>query len=370
MNFSEITTGLVYCDSGNLIEDHEHEYVYDVFNRLVQVVRKSDSEVIATYRYDTQNRRVKRIVTNSGDLNGTTQYVYDGWQVVEERDGQDAVTATYTYGNYIDEPITLTTDSGTYYYHTNNLYNVRALTDEQGAVVERYRYSAYGEVTILDAGDQEIPASTVGNVYMFQGRRLDPETGLYYYRNRMMSAELGRFLQRDPLGYVDGWNLYEFVTIVYLDPTGLKRFYVVGERIEEEHRDDETRSERLQRRAGVFLGVMHVDVYYGKKTEATLVRVGLGGSIDSTRDISDLKLWELSKKKDCELSWGEGAGENIECASDESIVDCISSAPKPRRVEFSALNNSCQQDVQHAIEGCCLRGYTATGRSPNCQTTT
>jgi len=136
--------------------------------------------------------------------NGTTQYVYDGWQVVEERDGQYVVTATYTYGNYIDEPLTLTVSNDTYYYHTNNLYNVRALTDESGAVAERYRYSAYGKVTILDPNDQEINESTVGNVYMFQGRRLDAETGLYYYRNRMMSAELGRFLQRDPLGYVDG----------------------------------------------------------------------------------------------------------------------------------------------------------------------
>ena len=144
--------------------------------------------------------------------------------MVQERDGQDTVTATYTYGNYIDEPLTFTSAQGTLYYHTNNLYNVRALTDENGAVVERYRYSAYGEVTVLDPNDQELSESAVGNVYMFQGRRLDPETGLYYYRNRMMSAGLGRFLQRDPLGYVDGYNLYEYVgghAVNAVDPMGL-----------------------------------------------------------------------------------------------------------------------------------------------------
>lgn len=103
------------------------------------------------------------------------------------------------------------------------MYNVRALADGTGAVVERYRYSAYGSVTILDPNDNEIPESAVGNHYMFQGRRFDPETGLYYYRNRMMSSELGRFLQRDPLGYVDGWNLYAYVgnnPILYGDPLG------------------------------------------------------------------------------------------------------------------------------------------------------
>ncbi len=60
---------------------------------------------------------MKSIVENSGNLNGTTQYVYDDWQVVEERDEDDNVIATYIYGNYIDEPITMTTVDGTFYYH-------------------------------------------------------------------------------------------------------------------------------------------------------------------------------------------------------------------------------------------------------------
>ena len=63
-----------------------------------------------------------------------------------------------------------------------------------------------------------------GNEMLFQGRRRDPETGLYYYRNRMYHAQLGRFLQRDPLGYGDGMNLYEFVggrPTGAVDPMGL-----------------------------------------------------------------------------------------------------------------------------------------------------
>ncbi|MBS3764495.1 MAG: hypothetical protein KGZ25_14450 [Planctomycetes bacterium] len=41
-------------------------------------------------------------------------------------------------GAGIDEPITLTTGEGTFYYHTNNLYNVRAITGESGEVVENH----------------------------------------------------------------------------------------------------------------------------------------------------------------------------------------------------------------------------------------
>ena len=51
----------------------------------------------------------------------------------------------------------------------------------------------------------------VGNRYMFTGRELDLETGLYYYRFRYYSATLGRFLQRDPMGDVEGMNLYAYV---------------------------------------------------------------------------------------------------------------------------------------------------------------
>jgi RHS repeat-associated protein len=155
--------------------------------------------------------------------------------VAEEWDGSGVVERTYTYGVYIDEPITMTTAGGTgsaiYYYHTNNMYNVRALTDSSGNVVERYRYSAYGAVTIFDDQGNQIARSAYGNRYMFQGRRLDEATGLYYHRNRYYSAALGRFVTRDPMGYVDGYNLYQYAgsyPTTASDPMGL---WVCGEMV-------------------------------------------------------------------------------------------------------------------------------------------
>ncbi len=133
---------------------------------------------------------------------------------------------TYTYGNYIDEPITMTASgsgpSPTYYYHTNNLYNVRALTDSNGDVVERYRYTAYGEPTILDDQGNERQRSAVGNPYMFQGRRRDTETDLYYYRNRYYSATLGRFISRDPIKLVNEYTGFADRPTISVDPYGLQ----------------------------------------------------------------------------------------------------------------------------------------------------
>jgi len=88
---------------------------------------------------------------------------------------------------------------------------------------ERYVYDAYGTPYFRDGSRTPVVERTTDNPYLFQGRRYDTETGLYYYRNRYYSPDLGRFMQRDPMGYVDGMGLYEFVggrVTVAVDPMG------------------------------------------------------------------------------------------------------------------------------------------------------
>ena len=58
---------------------------------------------------------------------------------------------------------------------------------------------------------------------MFTGRRVDEETGLQLNRNRFYHQQLGRWVSRDPIGYLGGWNLYEYVgshPVIFADPTG------------------------------------------------------------------------------------------------------------------------------------------------------
>jgi RHS repeat-associated protein len=96
-----------------------------------------------------------------------------------------------------------------YYLHANHLYSIAALSDATGAVVERYQYDAMGQRTILAAnGITVLTASAYGNQIGFTGRYHDDETGLQYFRSRMYSASLGRFISRDSAGYVNGMGLY------------------------------------------------------------------------------------------------------------------------------------------------------------------
>ena len=223
-------TTLLYDDNGNLQDDGVYTYAYDEENRLTRVTRNSDSGVVGQYQYDALSRRVLKIANPAG-VPSTTRYCHDDARIIEEQDTVGITRATYTYGNYIDEVLTMDRGAQTFYYHQNSLWSVEAITDAASNVVERYAYDAYGLLAIFNgAGSPRTPNawgtphSPVGNPWMFVGRQLDEETGLYFYRARYFDAFEGRFLQRDPMGYADGMNLYEYVRsdpINRLDPYGL-----------------------------------------------------------------------------------------------------------------------------------------------------
>jgi RHS repeat-associated protein len=94
-------------------------------------------------------------------------------------------------------------------YHRNQQYSITAMTTSSGAVAERYAYTAYGQPTILNASGTVLTSSAVGNRYTYTGREWDETLGLHHFRARWMSPLAGRFLGRDPIGYVGSpVNLY------------------------------------------------------------------------------------------------------------------------------------------------------------------
>ncbi|MDZ7617491.1 MAG: RHS repeat-associated core domain-containing protein [Patescibacteria group bacterium] len=233
---------IAHDPAGNLTRnagDTLDRYTWDFDNRLASADIDQDGTAECEYQFDARGQRVSKTVPD-GEGSVTTVFVYLGNQVVSEY-AADALPASperkFVYATYIDEPVVMidrtamgTVAAGTdelLFYHCNSLYSLAALTDASAAVVERYAYSAYGKPIFLDAAANLLDpqASTVSNPYLFTGRRLDPETGLYYYRARMYDAELGRFVSRDPIGQNAGSrNVYQYVrsfAVGSVDPLGL-----------------------------------------------------------------------------------------------------------------------------------------------------
>jgi RHS repeat-associated protein len=210
-----------YDPNGNTTADETGQgYVYDAWNRLVQV-KDTGGNLLVSYAYDGLNRRV---VENGGTARDL--YYSAAWQVVEEQVG-GAMQAQYVWSPvYVDALVERDTSDGVRLYVQQDAnWNVTSVASAVGAVQERYVYDPYGKVTVLDAGWNTLAGSAIGWVYLYQGGRLDSASGLYDFRNRDYSPTLGRWVQQDPAGYVDGSHLYQFVgsdPVGKDDPFGLK----------------------------------------------------------------------------------------------------------------------------------------------------
>ena len=223
-------------------------YTYDHNGNLIKKVKGSDT---TTYTYDRENRLVGITMPNGSiesyayssspdagcggkcnPLNGigytrimkrtpssTVYMFYDASDLINEYNSTGSLIARYTNGPRIDEPISMRRNGQSYYYISDRLGSVVALTSASGGAVLRYIYDAWGNIHSTTGSD-------ITNPHMFTGREYDPESGLYFYRARYYDQTIGRFLQKDPRknAVKSGEDLYVYVgnnPANGVDPTGL-----------------------------------------------------------------------------------------------------------------------------------------------------
>lgn len=228
-------SGLVtptYDANGNMTGDEQgRTLIYDAWNRLVEV--KAGSTTLAEYSHDALKRRVTE---------GSRALYYSAeWQIVEERESGLVVVQNVFSPVYVDALVLRdrdtdangTLDERLWVQHDAN-FNVTALLNGSGVVVERFVYDSYGTPTILTASWATRTASLYTWVNLHQGGRLDANTGLYHFRNRELSATLGRWMQLDPIGFAAGDNdLYRCalnspINRNRIDPLGLVAIFFDG----------------------------------------------------------------------------------------------------------------------------------------------
>ena len=200
--------------NGNTTSDGTFTFTYDALNRLIRVDRQGST--IATYGYDSSNRRVRKTVGAT-----TTHYLYDlDSHLIAETLADGTVLREYIYLD--NEPLALKeyqTNPDTYYFVNDHLGTPQQLVTATGAIVWQAAYDPYGLA--------QPQVETVKNNLRFPGQYFDAETGLHYNWNRFYDPASGRYLTPDPIGLDGGLNLYNYVSgnpVNYTDPLGLETY--------------------------------------------------------------------------------------------------------------------------------------------------
>jgi len=149
-------------------------------------------------------------VINVATERTTPQYNWDaGWNLLNEEDGSGNLTRTFfhdpgkpigTMLAHVDGTAPSTTDF--LYYFQDNIGSTTQLRNEDNTFAGDYEYTPYG---------QSWHAGGATTDHQFTGKYHDTKADLYYFPYRHYNPSLARWTTPDPLGMVDGPNMYSYV---------------------------------------------------------------------------------------------------------------------------------------------------------------
>ena len=185
-----------------------------------------------TFTYDAGGVRQSKTAVNGV----ITSYFTEGNRIHRE-ERSDGKTLLYAYD--ASGLASITYNGTLYFVQKNFLGDIVALVDQNGNVVAKYVYDAWGNGKVCNAsGTENTSSSFIGNInpFRYRGYYYDVETGLYYLQTRYYEPRAGRFLNADSVDYIapdiiGGLNLYAYCNnnpVMYSDPEGTFVLVLIG----------------------------------------------------------------------------------------------------------------------------------------------
>jgi RHS repeat-associated protein len=184
-------------------------YQFDANNRLTSVQDRATAGgtllSAVTYVYDVKGNRIEEDTWSSGGGNTVTRFAYDGQNAFVDLNSSNGLVTRRLYQDGVDTLFARISAAGTAaWYLTDRLGSVRGMVDASGTPQATIAYDGFGNVTSNSN-------SGFTDRYLFTARELDSATGLQYNRARYYDATIGKWTQRDPIGFQAGdANLYRY----------------------------------------------------------------------------------------------------------------------------------------------------------------
>ncbi len=184
-----------------------------------------------TFKYDSRGRRIvknllRHIYDDAGNLICICLF-----NQISDNDGnlKTVKSLQFVYDNA--GVVGVIYDGTQYFYRKNVLGDIIAILDQNGSIVVKYIYDAWGNHAVVDKDGKNIEdPEHIGNKnpFRYRGYYYDVETGFYYLQTRYYDPEVGRFISQDSVEYADpesinGLNLYAYCgnnPVKNIDPNG------------------------------------------------------------------------------------------------------------------------------------------------------
>ena len=197
-----------YDANGNLTTDDTRTFEWDGRNQLVAVTTGTRRTEFA---YDGLQQRVRVTQKEGGVTENDTRMLWCESEICEERasDGSAVLRRVFRHSEQVA--------GAPRFVERDHLGSVTELTDVTGAVMSRYAYDPWGRRTLVEGTE----STSVG----YTGHQLYADGAVLLAQYRAYDADLGRWLNEDPLRLLDGPNMFAYVfnnPVAYVDIAGLQ----------------------------------------------------------------------------------------------------------------------------------------------------